>query len=55
MIITGLDLFRDLRDAMLESIFFQIYGPPAVLGIVGGAAAETTPGAPNPRDLPIVQ
>jgi hypothetical protein len=54
IIIAGLDLFRDLRDAMLESLFFQIYGPPAVLGVVG-AGAEAAPSAPNPRDLPIVQ
>jgi hypothetical protein len=55
MTIAGLDLFRDLRDGMLESRFFQIYGPPAVFGVVQGAAAENALSTPNPRDLPIVQ
>jgi hypothetical protein len=55
MIIAGLDLFRDVRDAMLESQFFQIYGPPAVLGVVEGHAAENARSTPDPRDLPIVQ
>jgi hypothetical protein len=55
MIIAGLDLFRDVRDAMLESLFFQIYGPPAVLGLAEKAGAEAAPSAPKPRDLPIVQ
>jgi hypothetical protein len=55
MIIAGLDLFRDLRDTMLESFFFQIYGPPAIFGVVATTTAEVTPRATDPRDLPIVQ
>jgi hypothetical protein len=48
-------LFRDVRDATLESLFFQIYGPLAVWGVVQKATTEVAPSAVNPRDLPIVQ
>jgi pimeloyl-ACP methyl ester carboxylesterase len=54
-IIAGLDLCRDVRDATLESLFFQIYGPPAILGVVQRAATEIAPSSVDPRDLPIVQ
>jgi hypothetical protein len=55
MIVAGLNWFRDVRDATLESLFFQIYGPLAVLGLAPKAAAEVTAGTVNPRELPIVQ
>jgi pimeloyl-ACP methyl ester carboxylesterase len=55
MITAGLDLYRDLRDAAMESLFFLIYGPAAALG-VGGERTGTAPqAAPDPRDLPLVQ
>jgi hypothetical protein len=55
MMIALLNLFRDFRDAMLESIFFQFYGPPAVLGIVEEPATNGLATVADPRDLPIVQ
>jgi pimeloyl-ACP methyl ester carboxylesterase len=55
MVIEGLNWFRDVRDATLESLFFQIYGPPAILGVVQKTATEISPSTVNPRDLPIVQ
>jgi hypothetical protein len=55
LFVAGLNWFRDVRDAKLESLFFQIYGPPAVLGLVPKAAADVIPGTVNPRELPIVQ
>jgi hypothetical protein len=53
VITAGLDLYRDVRDAAMESLFFQIYGPPAVLGVAAEPTSEGT--ATDPRDLPIVQ
>ena len=44
-ITAGLDLYRDLRDATMEALFFQIYGPPAALGV----AEEAAPVAPAGR------
>jgi pimeloyl-ACP methyl ester carboxylesterase len=55
MITAGLDLYRDFRDAAMEALFFQIYGPPAVLGVVPQAAPETRAAEPDPRGLPLVQ
>jgi pimeloyl-ACP methyl ester carboxylesterase len=55
VIIASLDLFRDVRDAMLESAFFQVYGPLAIFGIMETTAADVKPAAQDPRDLPIVQ
>jgi tellurite resistance protein len=55
MIIAGLNLFRDLRDAMLESLFFQTYGPAAAVGVAKQAPFGTAAAVPDPRDLPLVQ
>ena len=56
MITAGLNLYRDLRDATMESLFFQIYGPAAVLELVGESAADDrADGASNPRELPLVR
>lgn len=55
LIIAGLDLFRDLRDAFSEALFFQIYGPPAVMRVVEEAAGETVAATPDARRLPQVQ
>jgi len=50
------DLFRDLRDAVCESIFFQIYGSMIVLGASGEVKPGLQPEAKvNPRELPYVK
>jgi hypothetical protein len=55
VITAGLDLYRDLRDAGMEALFFQIYGPPALLGVVPGSAPEARSAVRDPRELPLVQ
>ena len=50
----GLNLYRDLRDATMEALFFQIYGPPAALRATKKTAAETEPTSAA-RELPIVK
>ena len=55
IIAASLDLYRDLRDATIEAIFFQMYGPAAALGVVGDASAERSTTAPDPRELPLVR
>jgi pimeloyl-ACP methyl ester carboxylesterase len=55
VITAGLDLYRDLRDATMEALFFQIYGPPVALGVVEGRSPETSPAISDPRELPLVQ
>jgi hypothetical protein len=55
VITAGLNLYRDLRDATMESLFFQLYGPAAVFELVGEPAAELSPAEPNPRDLQLVR
>jgi pimeloyl-ACP methyl ester carboxylesterase len=55
MITAGLDLYRDLRDATMEALFFQTYGPPAVLGVVPEAAPEAPSAGRDPRELPLVR
>jgi hypothetical protein len=54
-IIATLDLYRDLRDAALEALFFQIYGPPSVLGLVEKPVGAAGPEVTDPRELPLVQ
>ena len=53
-ITAGLDLYRDLRDATMEALFFAIYGPAAVLGMGEGPGGEARSPV-NPRELPLVQ
>jgi hypothetical protein len=55
MIIAGFDLFRDVRDAMLELLFFQIYGPSAIFGAVEQTQAVAAAEVADPRELPIVK
>jgi pimeloyl-ACP methyl ester carboxylesterase len=55
VITAGLDLYRDLRDAAMEALFFQIYGPPAALGVVSESAPEAQPAGRDPRELPLVR
>jgi pimeloyl-ACP methyl ester carboxylesterase len=54
-IIATLDFYRDLRDAALEAMFFQIYGPLAVLGLVEEPAGAAGPAVSDPRELPLVR
>ncbi len=51
----GLDLYRDLRDAAMESLFFAFYGPPAVMRTVDESVSQTQPSVSEPRDLPLVR
>lgn len=54
-IIATLNLYRDMRDATVGALFFQIYGPPAIVGVVEKSpGAEASP-VSDPRELPIVQ
>jgi len=55
VITASLDLYRDLRDATMETLFFQVYGPPAVLGVVEESAPAGQQTLQDPRDLPLVQ
>jgi pimeloyl-ACP methyl ester carboxylesterase len=55
MIVAGLNLYRDLRDAAMEALFFHINGGLLALSMVEGAGAEAAPAAPDPRELPLVQ
>jgi pimeloyl-ACP methyl ester carboxylesterase len=55
VITAGLNLYRDLRDATMETLFFQMYGPPALLGVVPESSPEGQPAGRDPRELPLVQ
>ncbi|HEX3033751.1 MAG TPA: DUF3141 domain-containing protein, partial [Thermodesulfobacteriota bacterium] len=50
-----LDLIRDLRDAMQESLFFQIYGSMAALGAAETKWEEGLETKVAPRELPFVK
>jgi hypothetical protein len=53
LITAGLNLYRDLRDATLEAMFFQIYGPLALLE--PESPVQAPPAAKDPRELPLVR
>jgi hypothetical protein len=55
VITAGLNLYRDLRDAGMEALFFSIYGPPALLGVVPESAPEARSAVRDPRELPLVR
>ena len=56
MITASLNLYRDLRDAASESVFFQIYGSMIALGASGDVKFGQPPVAtPDPRQLPFVK
>lgn len=55
MITAELDLYRDLRDATMEALFFQIYGGLATVGAKEKEAGAAQPVATDPRQLPLVQ
>jgi pimeloyl-ACP methyl ester carboxylesterase len=54
-IAAGLNLYRDLRDAAMEALFFGIYGPAAILGAMPETTGETQEAVRDPRELPLVQ
>ncbi len=54
-LIARLDLYRDLRDAAREAMFFQLYGPPVALGVVEDRTSEARPAGADPRELPLVR
>jgi hypothetical protein len=53
-VIAALDLYRDLRDAATEALFYLVYGPLALLG-AGDQAKSGTLAARDPRELPLVK
>jgi hypothetical protein len=55
VITAGLDLYRDLRDATMEALFFQIFGPAVVLGVVPESPPEAGSAVRDPRELPLVR
>jgi pimeloyl-ACP methyl ester carboxylesterase len=50
-----LDLARDIRDAVSESLFYMSYGGLAVIGASEPGAGEYTETKVNPRELPFVR
>ncbi len=54
-ITAGLDLYRDLRDARMEALFFQIYGPAAVIRETPEPGPEIQAASPDLRELPLIQ
>jgi hypothetical protein len=56
MITASWNLFRDMRDAASESLFFQIYGSMLALGASGDVKpAQKAEAKPDPRELPFAQ
>jgi pimeloyl-ACP methyl ester carboxylesterase len=54
-ITASLDLYRDLRDAATEALFFQTYGPLTVFGAWERAGALPPEAPKDPRELPLVK
>jgi pimeloyl-ACP methyl ester carboxylesterase len=54
-ITAALDLYRDLRDTATETLFFQVFGPPVLLGVGQEAGTDGRPAAVDPRELPLVK
>ena len=56
MITASLNLYRDLRDATSESVFFQIYGSMIALGAAGDVKfGQPLVATSDPRQLPFVK
>jgi pimeloyl-ACP methyl ester carboxylesterase len=56
MITDSWNLYRDLRDASSESLFFQIYGSMIALGVSGDVKPDQHAVTPqDPRELPFVK
>jgi pimeloyl-ACP methyl ester carboxylesterase len=54
-ITAALDLYRDLRDAATEALFFQVYGPLTALGAADHAGPLPAEVPSDPRELPLVK
>jgi len=55
-VISGsLDMYRDLRDAGRESLFYLLYGSMVAFGATGLKGQSISETAVNPRDLPYVK
>jgi hypothetical protein len=55
LITAGLNLYRDLRDAGMEALFFQLFGSAAVLRAAPLSSSDVRPAARDPRQLPQVR
>ena len=55
IITARLDLYRDLRDAGMESLFFELYGPAAALDLIQTPAGNGMTPVADPRELPLVR
>jgi pimeloyl-ACP methyl ester carboxylesterase len=55
LITAGLDLYRDLRDAALECLFFQIYGGLAAINPSARPQEQAPSAVSDPRELPLVR
>ena len=55
VITASLDLYRDLRDATMESLFFAIYGPARGAWSWQTGRRRTRAEVVDPRELPLVQ
>lgn len=51
----SLDLYRDMRDAWSEMLFFQIYAPMIIFGVVENTKDFAFQKTASPRDLPFVK
>jgi len=54
-IISALDLYRDMRDASMESLFFQIFGGLVAAGVVEDSEQVSAREIMDPRELPLVR
>jgi hypothetical protein len=57
LVSASFDLYRDIRDALSEAMFFETYGNLFVLYMEDkhGAKERELPKAPDPRELPFVR
>jgi len=55
LVSASLDYYRDLRDALSEALFFQVYGTLFLSHLQGKTGADEIPVPQSPRDLPFVR
>jgi pimeloyl-ACP methyl ester carboxylesterase len=55
LIRASLDLFRDVRDAVSEAAFFQVYGNMFSLYLADNYSEQAPAGPIDPRELPVVR
>lgn len=51
----ALDFYRDIRDALSEALFYEIYGPMFGVCVAGGEGARLREAVTDPRELPFVK